>query len=106
MQSHLLPAMSSGKRQRAWIAMTIVMVPHDINQAAQYSDRLIVLKRGKIHYDGIPHCVMCKEMFQQFLELMQIFISKTVVHSLRQCGYVRNNVNKGVPDFSDTPYLG
>lgn len=108
MQSRLLPAMSGGERQRAWIAMTIaqnpkillldepttyldiahqlevmelvnelnakykmtvVMVLHDINQAAQYSDRLIVLKRGEIHYDGIPHCVMCKEMFQTIFEI-------------------------------------
>lgn len=108
MQSRILPAMSGGERQRAWIAMTIaqnpkillldepttyldishqlevmelvkelnakynmtvVMVLHDINQAAQYSDRLIVLKRGSIHYDGLPHCVMCREMFQAIFEI-------------------------------------
>lgn len=44
--------------------MTIIMVLHDINQAAQYSDRLLVLKRGKIQYDGIPEEVLCHEMFQ------------------------------------------
>ena len=49
--------------------MTVVMVLHDINQTAQYSNRLIVLKRGTIHYDGIPHYVMCKEMFQKNFEI-------------------------------------
>ena len=108
LQGRLLPSMSGGERQRAWIAMTIaqnpkvllldepttyldishqlevmelvkelnakynmtvIMVLHDINQAAQYSDRLIVLKRGVIHYDGLPHCVLCKEMFQTIFEI-------------------------------------
>ena len=108
LQHRLLPSMSGGERQRAWIAMTIaqhpkvllldepttyldiahqlevmelvkelntkynmtvIMVLHDINQAAQYSDRLIVLKRGNVHYDGIPHCVLCKEMFESIFEI-------------------------------------
>lgn len=108
MEDRVLPSMSGGERQRAWIAMaiaqrpkvllldepttyldishqldvmelvselneefgmTVVMVLHDINQAAQYSDRLIVLKKGEICYDGIPQCVMCKEMFQTIFEI-------------------------------------
>lgn len=108
MKDRVLPSMSGGERQRAWIAMaiaqrpkvllldepttyldiahqlevmelvrelneqfgmTVVMVLHDINQAAQYSDRLVVLKKGKICYDGIPQCVMCKEMFQSIFEI-------------------------------------
>lgn len=32
--------------------MTIVMVLHDINQAMQFSDNLIVMKNGKIDYEG------------------------------------------------------
>lgn len=83
--------LSSGERQRTWIAMalaqktnllfldepttyldiayqmeilnlvqklnrtygiTIVMVLHDINQAIQYSDELIILKSGKVRYIG------------------------------------------------------
>ena len=106
--NRLLPSMSGGERQRAWIAMTIaqhpkillldepttyldishqlevmelvktlnekynmtvIMVLHDINQAAKYSDRLLVLKRGELLYDGIPHCVLCKEMFESIFEI-------------------------------------
>ena len=106
--NRLLPSMSGGERQRAWIAMTVaqhpkvllldepttyldishqlevmelvktlnekynmtvIMVLHDINQAAKYSDRLLVLKRGELLYDGIPHCVLCKEMFESIFEI-------------------------------------
>ena len=52
------------KRLNEEFGMTIIMVLHDINQAAQYSDRLLVLKRGKLQYDGIPEEVLCHEMFQ------------------------------------------
>lgn len=108
LQNRVLPSMSGGERQRAWIAMTVaqhpkvllldepttyldiahqlevmalvkelnekynmtvIMVLHDINQAAQNSERMIVLKKGKIHYDGSPHCVLCKEMFQSIFEI-------------------------------------
>ena len=67
--AHQLEVMELVKQLNAKYNMTVVMVLHDINQAAQYSDRLIVLKHGKIHYDGIPHCVMCKEMFQTIFEI-------------------------------------
>lgn len=107
-QNRVLPSMSGGERQRAWIAMTVaqhpkvllldepttyldiahqlevmelvkelndkykmtvIMVLHDINQAAQNSGRLIVLKNGKIHFDGSPRRVVCKEMFQSIFEI-------------------------------------
>ena len=32
--------------------MTVVMVLHDINQAIQFSDNLIIMRKGKIHYSG------------------------------------------------------
>lgn len=44
--------------------MTIVMILHDINHAVQYSNRLIVLKKGSIQYDGTPECVLCEQMFR------------------------------------------
>lgn len=35
------------------LGITIVMVLHDINQALQYSDNIIIMKSGKVIYDGI-----------------------------------------------------
>ena len=127
MEHRLLPSMSGGERQRAWIAMTVaqhpkvllldepttyldiahqlevmelvqelnkkynmtvIMVLHDINQAAQYSDRLIVLKRGKLYYDGLPHCVLCKEMFESIFDIeadITMKAGRPVFTPIRKC---------------------
>ena len=67
--SHQLDVMELLEQLNKELGMTIVMVLHDINQAAKYSDRLIVMKNGKIHYDGIPQCVLCREMFQSVFHI-------------------------------------
>lgn len=67
--SHQLEVMELVKELNAKFGMTVVMVLHDINQAARYSDRLVVLKNGEIHYDGLPHRVLCREMFQSIFEI-------------------------------------
>ncbi|MEM7344382.1 MAG: ABC transporter ATP-binding protein [Chloroflexota bacterium] len=42
--------------------MTILLVLHDLNQAARYSDRMIVLQAGEIVADGTPHTVLTKTL--------------------------------------------
>lgn len=133
LEHRLLPSMSGGERQRAWIAMTVaqhpkvllldepttyldiahqlevmelvqqlnrqynmtvIMVLHDINQAAQYSDRLIVLKGGKLYYDGLPHCVLCKEMFESIFEIeadITMKAGKPMFTPLRKCSVICKN---------------
>ncbi|MEM9582890.1 MAG: ABC transporter ATP-binding protein [Pseudomonadota bacterium] len=44
--------------------LTIVMVLHDINLAARYSDRIIALKDGALLYDGAPNEVITYEAMQ------------------------------------------
>ncbi|KAA0955874.1 ABC transporter ATP-binding protein [Sporosarcina sp. ANT_H38] len=67
--SHQLEVMELVEELNTKFGMTVVMVLHDINQAARYSDRLVVLKHGKIQFDGIPQCVLCREMFQSIFEI-------------------------------------
>lgn len=67
--SHQLEVMELVKDLNEQFGMTVVMVLHDINQAARYSDRLIVLKNGKVQYDGLPQCVLCREMFRSIFEI-------------------------------------
>src|SRR5699024_2628658 len=62
--SHQLDVMELLEQLNKEHGMTILMVLHDINQAAKYSDRLVVMKNGSIRYDGVPQCVLCREMFQ------------------------------------------
>ncbi|QFG00955.1 ABC transporter ATP-binding protein [Psychrobacillus glaciei] len=67
--SHQLEVMELVKELNEHFGVTVVMVLHDINQAARYSDRLVVLKNGKVQYDGIPQCVLCKEMFHSIFDI-------------------------------------
>jgi iron complex transport system ATP-binding protein len=67
--AHQLEVMELVQTLNREFGMTVVMVLHDINQAAQYSDRLIVMKDGAIEYDGIPQCVLCKNMFEHIFDI-------------------------------------
>ncbi|GIK55053.1 MAG: ABC transporter ATP-binding protein [Chloroflexi bacterium] len=42
--------------------MTILLVLHDLNQAARYSQRMVVLNQGRIVADGTPGAVLTKEL--------------------------------------------
>lgn len=49
------------KKLNETYGITVVMVLHDINQALRYSDRLIVMKNGKIMLQGSPLEIMTEE---------------------------------------------
>lgn len=55
--------------------MTIVMVLHDINQAIQYSDRIIVMKDGQIIEHGPPKEVITKELLAEVYDI-QVMIKE------------------------------
>lgn len=42
--------------------MTILLVLHDLNQAARYSDRMVVMQQGKIVADGPPQAMMTPQL--------------------------------------------
>ncbi|MGE0058228.1 MAG: ABC transporter ATP-binding protein, partial [Dehalococcoidia bacterium] len=48
--------------------LTVVMVLHDLNQAARYSSRICVLKDGRIYGEGAPEAILTpatlREVFQ------------------------------------------
>lgn len=74
--AHQLEVMELVKDLNHKYNMTVIMVLHDINQAAQNSERLIVLKKGK--YIMMVHHIMyyVKKCSNQFLILMLKFIYK------------------------------
>jgi iron complex transport system ATP-binding protein len=45
--------------------MTIVLVLHDLNQAARYADRMIVLKRGAVVADGTPNAILTPDLLAE-----------------------------------------
>ncbi len=44
--------------------LTTVMVLHDVNFAARYSDRMLVLKDGRVYAEGAPEDVITEDMLR------------------------------------------
>ncbi|HYJ10451.1 MAG TPA: heme ABC transporter ATP-binding protein [Polyangiaceae bacterium] len=51
----------------------VVAVLHDLNLAAQYADRLVLLDSGKVAADGTPRAVLSSEL------IFQVFKTRTLV---------------------------
>jgi iron complex transport system ATP-binding protein len=45
--------------------LTVVLVLHDLNQAARYGDRMIVMQAGQIVADGIPREIMTPQLLAE-----------------------------------------
>jgi iron complex transport system ATP-binding protein len=48
--------------------LTVVVVSHDLNMAAEYCDRLILLKNGRVHKDGSPGEVITETNIREVYE--------------------------------------
>ncbi|MEM5003023.1 ABC transporter ATP-binding protein [Priestia megaterium] len=60
---------------------TIVMVLHDLNQAARYADHLISISSGKIYTEGSPKQVFTEEMIEEVFGLSCKIIDNPVDQS-------------------------
>jgi iron complex transport system ATP-binding protein len=56
-------------RARARAGCAVVCVLHDLNLAAQYADRLVVLARGSIAADGPPDVVLTPSLLHRLFSL-------------------------------------
>lgn len=61
--AHQLEVMEVVKRLNEEHNVTIIMILHDLNHAATYSDEIIVLKSGSVYATGSPDEVMTPQMF-------------------------------------------
>ena len=61
---HQLEIMQLVKKLNTQQNITIVMVLHDLNQAAQFSDTVLVIKDGDIVNYGVPKNVITKELLE------------------------------------------
>ncbi|MBH5317848.1 ABC transporter ATP-binding protein [Paenibacillus sp. GSMTC-2017] len=70
---HQLEIIELVKKLNAEQGMTIIMVLHDLNQAAMISDQLVVLSKGALYANGSPIDViqpqMLKDVFQVEAEI-------------------------------------
>lgn len=70
---HATAIMRMLRRTAAERGKTIVLVIHDINIAAAYSDRIIAMKHGEIVADGAPADIMCTEVLREIYDMeMQV----------------------------------
>ncbi len=57
------------KKLNMELNLTIVMVLHDLNQAARYSNHLIALKDGKVYRKGTPREVITKTVLEDVFHI-------------------------------------
>lgn len=67
--SHQLEIMDLLTALNAENALSIVMVLHDLNQAARFSHRLIVLRKGEIYTSGPPADVLTEDMLCEVFQV-------------------------------------
>lgn len=63
--SHQIDLLELIKMLNQELGVTVVMVLHDMNLAASYSDEVIVVKDGTVYAKGAPQQVMTAQMFQE-----------------------------------------
>ena len=47
------------------IVLIVVVVVHDINVAAYYSDHIVAMSDGAVMFEGPPHAVICPEVLSE-----------------------------------------
>lgn len=86
--SHQLELMELIRSINEKFNMTIIMVLHDLNQASEYSDRLVIMKKGEIKGDGSP-CELINEQLLREIYNIQCDIdinpltSKPRIHPIK-----------------------
>ena len=67
--SHQLDVMVLLQRLNAETELSIVMVLHDLNQAARFSHRLVALRDGQVFASGPPAAVMTASMLREVFQV-------------------------------------
>lgn len=51
------------------LGITVIMVLHDLNQAARYSDRIYVLRKGEVYKEGSPKSIIDSQMLKDIFRI-------------------------------------
>ena len=74
------------KELQAQTGMTILLVSHSMEDVAEYVDRIVVMNKGKVMYDGAP-----KEVFAHYKELEEVGLAAPqvtyILHALKDRGF-------------------
>src|SRR6056297_125433 len=67
--SHQFEVLELVSRLNRDMNITVVMVLHDLNQAARYSDKIIVIKDEKIYKEGKPEEIINKKLLEEVFSI-------------------------------------
>lgn len=84
---HQMSLLKLIKKLNIDFGLTVIMVLHDINQAINYSDYIIGMKKGHIIYDGASGLLNCDH-------LEEIYETDFVIEKIRNNNYVIYNDSK------------
>ncbi|OEH91752.1 ABC transporter ATP-binding protein [Bacillus solimangrovi] len=79
--AHQIEVLELLKELNSLHGRTIVMVLHDLNQAARYADYLISISSGQIYKEGLPEDVFTEEMIHNVFGLESCIIQDPVAGS-------------------------
>lgn len=88
--SHQLELMELIRGINEKFNMTIIMVLHDLNQASEYSDRLVIMKKGEIKGDGTPKELIHAELLRDIYHIecdidINPITLKPRIHPIKTC---------------------
>jgi iron complex transport system ATP-binding protein len=68
-------------RQMARRGYTVVAVLHDLNMAAQYADRLLMLRSGRVEALGAPRDVLTEALVERVFNVPVHILDNPLTHS-------------------------
>lgn len=75
---HQIDLMRLVERLRDEHGITVVMVLHDLNQAARYADRVVALRDGSVRADGPPAAVLTPAMLHEVFDVDAVVVDDPV----------------------------
>jgi iron complex transport system ATP-binding protein len=63
--NHTIEIMELMRKKAGEEGKTIVAVLHDLNLASQYCDRIVLLKNGRLRYQGSPQEILSEEVVEE-----------------------------------------
>jgi iron complex transport system ATP-binding protein len=63
--NHTIEIMELMRKKAGGEGKTVVAVLHDLNLAAQYCDRIVLLKDGRLRYEGSPRDILTEEVVEE-----------------------------------------
>lgn len=75
---HQLELLSLVRRLSREKSLTVLWVLHDLNQAAAFSDRILLLRHGRIHADGTPDSILEPDTVEQVFGVKTLCIRHPV----------------------------